>query len=105
MTATIVPAEVPISEARAILTDIATAAKEHGAQTVLTKHGKAVAKVVHPDAGVSLVPERVDRALRAIIADLDYDLHKSIECGEETGEDTYYETVAAFIAAYGEETP
>ena len=51
MTATTVPAELPISEARKILTDIATAAKEHGATTTITKNGKAVAKVVHPDAG------------------------------------------------------
>jgi antitoxin (DNA-binding transcriptional repressor) of toxin-antitoxin stability system len=45
MTATTVPAELPISEARAILTDIATAAKEHGAKTILTKHGKPVAQI------------------------------------------------------------
>lgn len=101
MTATKVPAELPISEARAILTDIATAAKEHGATTTLTKHGKPYAKVVpldHVDG--SLDPERVDRALRAVIADLDYDLHKGLEEDEETGEDTYHETVAAFVKAY-----
>lgn len=53
MTATRVPAALPISEARAILTDIATAAKEHGDETTLTKHGKPYAKVVpldHPTA-------------------------------------------------------
>jgi hypothetical protein len=52
----------------------------------------------------SLDPECVDRALRAVIADLDYDLHKALERDEETGEDTYHETVAGFIAAYEEGT-
>jgi antitoxin (DNA-binding transcriptional repressor) of toxin-antitoxin stability system len=54
---TTVPTEVPISEARAILTDIATAAIEHGAETTLTRHGKAVAKVVHPDAATTPHPD------------------------------------------------
>lgn len=49
----------------------------------------------------NLDPARVDRALRAVIAELDYDLHKSIERGEETGEDTYPETAAQFIEEYG----
>jgi hypothetical protein len=50
MTATRVPAEIRISEARAILTDIATASKEHEARTMLTRHDKPVAVVMHPDA-------------------------------------------------------
>ncbi|WP_327379407.1 hypothetical protein [Streptomyces sp. NBC_01212] len=36
---------------------------------------------------------RLERALRAYIADLDYDIHKSIECGE----DHYPEHVATFL--------
>lgn len=44
--------------------------------------------------------DRVDAALRDLIGDLDYDLHKSIEHGEEDGLDHYGELVAAFIAAY-----
>jgi len=50
MTATRVPPEVPIGEARALLADIATAAKEHAATTTLTKRGKPVAQVAPPDA-------------------------------------------------------
>jgi prevent-host-death family protein len=57
VTATRVPAELPISEARAILTDIATAAKEHGATTTLTKHGKPYAKVVPLDHPPTPDPE------------------------------------------------
>jgi hypothetical protein len=52
----------------------------------------------------ALDPERVDRALRIVIADLDYDLHKSLKRDPETGEDTYHASVAAFIAAYGTPT-
>jgi hypothetical protein len=42
----------------------------------------------------------VDAALRAVVADLDYDLHKSVERDESTGEDTYPQYVASFITAY-----
>lgn len=45
-------------------------------------------------------PKRVDAALRNLIAYLDYDLHKAIECDEMTGEDTYDGRVADFIAVY-----
>lgn len=48
---TTVPSKVPIGKARAFLADIATAANEHHAQTTLTRRGKPIAKVVHPDAG------------------------------------------------------
>lgn len=43
---------------------------------------------------------RVDAALREVLADLDYDLHKSLEYDETTGEDTYHECAHAFIRAY-----
>ncbi|GAA2842493.1 hypothetical protein [Kribbella solani] len=46
----------------------------------------------------------VDRALRSVIEYADYDLHKALE-GDETGEDTYAEHVARFIAAYGAAHP
>jgi hypothetical protein len=49
-----------------------------------------------------LDPEKVDKALREVIAVLDYDLHKSLESDEQTGEDTYYEEVIRFITAYEE---
>lgn len=46
--------------------------------------------------------ERVDRALRNLLADIDYDIHKSYECDEMTGEDDYHILVKAFIEAYEE---
>lgn len=49
-----------------------------------------------------LDPEKVDKALREVIAVLDYDLHKSLECDEQYGEDTYHEEVVRFIRAYEE---
>jgi hypothetical protein len=50
-----------------------------------------------------------ETALRAVIAELDYDLHKGIERHEETGENEYPELAAKFerlvdeaVAADGE---
>jgi Arc/MetJ family transcription regulator len=51
---------------------------------------------------VSLEREAVDAALRRVVEFLDYDLHKQLECDEETGEDMYGEHVDRFIAEYGE---
>lgn len=42
----------------------------------------------------------VDAALRQVFSWADYDLHKGIECDEDTGEDTYGEHVDRFIAEY-----
>lgn len=47
-----------------------------------------------------LNPAAVDAALRQVIAELDYDLHKNIECDEDTGEDRYDEHVRHFIREY-----
>jgi len=44
--------------------------------------------------------DRVDAALRGLLADIDYDLHKSYECDEEDGLDHYGDLVAKFINAY-----
>lgn len=44
----------------------------------------------------------LDSALRAVVEHLDYDVHKQLESDEGTGEDTYHEHVARFVAAYGE---
>lgn len=44
----------------------------------------------------------VETALREVINDLDYDLHKNIECDEETGDDTYPDIANNFIRAYKE---
>lgn len=43
---------------------------------------------------------RVRDALEGLIANLDYDLHKSIECGEEDGLNHYESVVDEFIDAY-----
>lgn len=39
--------------------------------------------------------------LKAVIGELDYDLAKSLDHDEETGEDTWDEWVDKFIDAYG----
>lgn len=44
--------------------------------------------------------DALEAALRATISDLDYDLHKSLESDEETGEDTYPNVVSAFLNSY-----
>lgn len=72
---------------------------EYGHPTTVTRHGKPVAKVV-PPGDSDLDPERVDRALRHVVALLDYDLHKELEDDEGDGEGGYGEHVTAFIAAY-----
>lgn len=43
-------------------------------------------------------PDRsvLDPAVRALVNEIDYDVHKRYECNEETGEDTYPELVATF---------
>jgi hypothetical protein len=38
---------------------------------------------------VTVTVAQVESALRGYLANLDYDMHKNLECGEETGEDTY----------------
>jgi hypothetical protein len=43
---------------------------------------------------------RVERALRSLISDLDYDIHKSLESDEETGLDSYPDLTAEFISFY-----
>jgi hypothetical protein len=53
----------------------------------------------------TLDPRAVDAALRSLISDLDYDLHKQLERDEETGEDNYPIIVAKFINSYGNQAP
>lgn len=40
---------------------------------------------------------KVEAALRAFIASIDYDLHKQLECDEEDGTDRYPALAANFI--------
>jgi hypothetical protein len=104
MTTRTPPAEVTATEFRQ---DIARILRDahYRIPALVTNNGKPYVLIVHPDAVNVLDPERVDRALRVVIAELDYDLNKALECDEETGEDTYHKTVAAFIAAYDQEMP
>jgi hypothetical protein len=39
-------------------------------------------------------------ALKQVISDLDYDLHKNLEEDEETGNDGYPELLEEFLEAY-----
>ncbi|MGQ4350478.1 hypothetical protein [Streptomyces sp. SAS_275] len=41
-----------------------------------------------------LTPETLDQFVRALVNEVDYDIHKNYECGEEDGEDHYPELVA-----------
>lgn len=53
-----------------------------------------------PTATVTITAQMLEAALRSWMADVDYDIHKSIQCGEEDGEDTYpdeTETVFAHL--------
>lgn len=43
--------------------------------------------------------DAVESALRMLMADLDYDLHKALECDEETGHDWYPGHAAVFAEA------
>jgi hypothetical protein len=47
-----------------------------------------------------LDPARVRSALEYVIADLDYDIHKNLLCGEDYGEDHYEDFVDMFITSY-----
>jgi len=51
---------------------------------------------------MSLDPKRVEKALRELIANVDYDTHKYIECDEDEGLDHYPELAADFIDYYNE---
>ncbi|KDQ65718.1 hypothetical protein [Streptomyces sp. NTK 937] len=48
---------------------------------------------IRPD----LDPARLERTLRAYVAELDYDTHKGLQCGEGTGVDRYPEEVENFL--------
>ena len=41
----------------------------------------------------------LEKQLRAFVSDLDYDIHKNLECDEETEEDRYPELAENFLAA------
>lgn len=47
---------------------------------------------------ISSEPAKVEAALRAFIASVDYDLHKQLECDEEDGTNHYPGLAANFIA-------
>lgn len=47
-----------------------------------------------------LNPSRLESALRMYIAELDYDIHKSIESPEDGGEDRYPKEVNFFLRCW-----
>jgi hypothetical protein len=47
-----------------------------------------------------LDPSRLESALRMYVAELDYDIHKGIECHEEDGLDRYPEEVEFFLRCW-----
>ncbi|MEU0952846.1 hypothetical protein ABZ353_10960 [Streptomyces niveus] len=47
-----------------------------------------------------LDPSRLESALRMYVAELDYDIHKGIECGEEDEQDHYPEEVEFFLRCW-----
>ncbi|WP_399559228.1 hypothetical protein OH809_45495 (plasmid) [Streptomyces sp. NBC_00873] len=52
-----------------------------------------------PEPTITVTPDAVETALRRYLRSLDYDLHKSIECGEEDGADHYPEEAAELFTA------
>ncbi len=48
----------------------------------------------------TLEPKFIEHALRALISDLDYDIHKSIDSDDEDSDTTYDDLVNDFIVAY-----
>jgi hypothetical protein len=47
-----------------------------------------------------LDPSRLESALRMYVSELDYDIHKGIENGEEDGLDHYHEEVDYFLRCW-----
>lgn len=54
----------------------------------------------HIGVPATINPGAVDVAMRDFLAHEDYDLHKSMECSEEDGEDRYPEAVDTFVQVY-----
>lgn len=52
------------------------------------------------DRARELDPSRLESALRMYVAELDYDIHKGIECDEEDGFDHYSEEVEFFLRCW-----
>ncbi|MFB6881443.1 hypothetical protein ACFCY8_11490 [Streptomyces noursei] len=51
-----------------------------------------------PEPAVTITQPMLEQALRNWLAYFEYDLHKALECNEETGEDTYPEEAQRFFA-------
>ncbi|MFJ8677322.1 hypothetical protein [Streptomyces sp. NPDC093589] len=50
-----------------------------------------------PEPAVTITRPMLEQALRSWLAYFEYDLHKSLECNEESGEDTYPEEAETFF--------
>ncbi|MEU0158973.1 hypothetical protein ABZ154_09055 [Streptomyces sp. NPDC006261] len=62
--------------------------------TLITPLQEALSKAIELD------PSRLESALRMYVAELDYDIHKGIENGEEDGLDHYPEEVDYFLRCW-----
>ncbi|QQM45131.1 hypothetical protein [Streptomyces liliifuscus] len=48
----------------------------------------------HTQPTVTITAAHLETALRQWMARIDYDTHKNLECGEDTGQDTYPQEAA-----------
>lgn len=69
--------------------EVAASAMAHNARMA----APAASTTPTPDS-VTITVAHVEAALRKYLAILDYDLHKGIECDEESGADTYPDEAA-----------
>jgi len=73
--------------------DAATTVLEHRADELRRMADEAQQPETQAD-GWHLTPQTLDLFVRALVNEVDYDIHKGYECGEEDGEDHYPELVA-----------
>lgn len=72
----------------------------HLYQKELQRHEESLRLLLVEEDEPSLDVERVESALKSVVAHLDYDLHKNLLADEETGENSYPELTQNFIDLY-----
>lgn len=68
----------------------------HCEQPALTPHWVDGEFTCEEDT-ITTTPSRIEKALRNLIADIDYDHHKYLECDESDGSDHYPALTEQFI--------
>ncbi|GHC44333.1 MULTISPECIES: hypothetical protein [Streptomyces rochei group] len=85
--------DVPTDDVDDHLDDALTHAADRAAAVLQEEHGYEAtawrAAEQSPAPGWTLTPDTLNTFLRSLVNELDYDLHKSWESNEETGEDDY----------------